>query len=159
MPVERVASLVDAFLVHPLNHDFQGDSIAGFLRDLPSRGEMSLTSWTVALRTTGTADRYQQSDLAFGSADCGDANKRGVRENKGNGSLLVSGKGARVGDSPDVRHGMPKELARQAEENWRLKEREDHKQRAISGDEYREVMQAPLLLLYLLRGPSGNLRR
>ena len=83
-----------------------------------------------------------------------------MRENKANGSLLVSGKGARVGDSPDVRHGMSKELARQAEENWRLKQRDDQKQKAISGDEYREKMQAPLLLLYLLRGferqPGGD---
>ena len=51
-------------------------------------------------------------------------------------------------------------MARQAEENWRLREREDQKQRAISGDEYRAVLQAPLLLLYLLRGyerqPGGD---
>ena len=107
VPVERVASLVDAFLVHPLNHDFQSDSIAGFLRDLPSRGEMSLTSWTVALRTTGTADRINSLTSLSGLPIM--AMKRAVRENKANGSLLVSGKGARVGDSPDVRHGMPKE--------------------------------------------------
>ena len=63
-------------------------------------------------------------------------------------------------DSPDVRHGMSRELAKQIEEAWRLKHREDQKQRSISGDEYRAVMPAPLLLLYLLRGterePDGD---
>src|SRR5207245_488390 len=53
-PADRIATFVDDFVVHPLYHDYQGDSIAEFLRDLPSRDDMDfLSRWTVGVMTTG----------------------------------------------------------------------------------------------------------
>jgi hypothetical protein len=105
---------------------------------------MSLARWTVALPVRGAAGEVKLSSLPDVMIH---AKERRVDVTKATGSLLVSGKGARVGSSPDVRHGMSKESARQVEEDWRQSQ-----QGAISGDAYRAVMQAPLLVTYLLRG-------
>lgn len=86
VPAEAVAAFLDEFLVHPLNHDFQGDSIAAFLRELPSRGDTSLDRWTVALLTTG---RGEPSPLkALPEVEIS-AKQRKVREKKDVGSLMV----------------------------------------------------------------------
>ena len=44
-----VGKLLDEFLVHPLNHDFQGEAISAFLRGSVERGDPQLSTWTVAL--------------------------------------------------------------------------------------------------------------
>ena len=48
---EAIADLLEAFLIHPLNFDFQGDSIATFLRD--TGRDPLLSEWTVALPIDG----------------------------------------------------------------------------------------------------------
>ena len=50
VPAAVVADLVEDFLVHPLNHDFQGDSIAAFLRETASEATHPWATWKVALR-------------------------------------------------------------------------------------------------------------
>ncbi|HEX3417509.1 MAG TPA: Z1 domain-containing protein [Stellaceae bacterium] len=57
IPSDFVAAFLDGFLVHPLNHDFQGDAIAEFLRDLPAESDLDiLKHWTVALVTVGRGE-------------------------------------------------------------------------------------------------------
>src|SRR6185312_14527711 len=51
IPADAVAKLLREFLIHPLNHDFQGDAISDFLEAAAQRGDPQLSSWTVAVPT------------------------------------------------------------------------------------------------------------
>src|ERR1035441_2954021 len=97
-----VGQLLENFLVHPLNHDFQGEAIAVFLREALERGDAQLSTWTVALPITGETGPVTP---ALRSGLAVDAKKRRVVVRQMQ-SLLVSGKGARVGSRTDVRHGL-----------------------------------------------------
>jgi hypothetical protein len=48
-----IRQLLVEFLVHPLNHDFQGDAIAEFLADAVERADPQLSTWTVAVPIKG----------------------------------------------------------------------------------------------------------
>jgi hypothetical protein len=141
VPATRIAPFLDGFLVHPLNHDFQGDSIAEFLRDLPEREDMEMfQNWSVAVVTTGKGDPVPVPALPSVNIT---AMKRRVVEGKATGSLLISGKSSRVGSPRDVRHGLTLE--------------EFHRVRTeigpdATGDAFRHAMSAPLLVIYLIQG-------
>jgi hypothetical protein len=142
-----VAKLLRDFLVHPLNHDFQGDAIADFLIAAAERHDPQLSRWTVAVPTNGTLGAISpplSSGLAVG------AKRRSVllRESPPQ-SLLVSGKGARVGGPEDVLHGLSFEQA----EAVKVAERKANPElKSIPEDAYRAAMQNPLLVVFLLRG-------
>lgn len=142
VPANEVAVFLDGFAVHPLNHDFQGDSIAEFLRSLQSSEDI-LSRWTVALLTTGDGGAIRLASLPeFDIA----AKKRKVEERTATRSLLVSGSKARVGSRRDVLHGLPMADAERV--------KQDHAGEANrpKEDDFRSVMQSPLLLIYLIRG-------
>lgn len=141
VPSDLVAPFLDGFLVHPLNHGFQGDSIAEFLRGLPTEGDLDiLKHWTVALVTAGRGKGITVPALPNIKIT---ATNRRVAEGKGTRSLLVSGKSARVGSPRDVRHGLTTtELQRV---------RDEHGADATD-DTYRLAMPGPLLLIYLIQG-------
>lgn len=146
VPSTEIASLLDGFLVHPMNFDFQGDSIASFLREAATNDDPLLSAWTVALLTTGVKGIVNLATLNDIEVF---AKGRPVKFVQENGSLLVSGKSSRVGSTPDVRHGLSAEAARNAEKT----ERENNPERKrVTEDAYRAEMTAPLLLIYLLRG-------
>src|SRR5579862_2554191 len=99
VPVEIVARLLGEFLVHPLNHDFQGDAIAKSIADDPQ-----LAFWSVAVPTEGTLDVIDPPlsiDLPVKAKK-----RRVLLRQKPPQSLLVSGKGAIVGGPEDVVHGL-----------------------------------------------------
>lgn len=141
-----VADFLDAFLVHPLNFDFQGDMIAGFLRESALAADSPLSRWTVALLTSGTRGEMQFSNLPDVVLE---KKKRQVRYNRKDGSLLVSGKSARVGSNRDVRHGLSLRRAEQVIEADRT-DHPDHRQ--VPEDAFRSAMTSPLLIIYLLSG-------
>jgi hypothetical protein len=138
---ERIAKFLEDFVVHPLNHDFQGDSIAAFLRDLSEREDMDfLARWTVGLMTTGEGNAIPFGPLPDVTLA---AIKRQVAEGRMPGSLLISAKGSRVGSPRDVRHGLsPDEVAQ-------VREASGGEPKA---DDFRLNMRAPLLLIYLISG-------
>ena len=140
MPAELVADFLESFAVHPLNFDFQGDSIAEFLRAEASTAN-GLSKWTVALPTAGDATPVSLQALQQDVS----TSRRGVVLNTGDGSLLVSGKSARVGGRSDLRHAF---------------RRGELPDRSATEDQVREVMRHPLLVTYLLRGvqkpPRGS---
>jgi hypothetical protein len=146
VPADTVSKLLREFLVHPLNHDFQGDAIADFLAAAAGRGDPQLSVWTVALPTNGTEGPITPP---LGSGLPVEARKRLVlqRQNPPQ-SLLVSGKGARVGGREDVLHGLSSEQAQAVKAN----EAKANPDRNIPDDSFRAAMQAPLLVIYLLRG-------
>jgi hypothetical protein len=146
---DRVATFLDDFVVHPLNHDFQGDAIAEFLRDLPSRQDMDfLGEWTVGLMITGEGDPIQF--LPLPELKEMRSMKRQVAPGRVPGSIVVSARGSRVGSPRDVRHGLSVEEAAEV--------------RAAAGDDfkatdYREKMGTPLLLIYLISGVTRDDRK
>jgi hypothetical protein len=145
IPAGRVEQLLREFRVHPRNHDFQGDAIADFLADAVKRNDPQLSAWTVALPTKGERGPVElQSGLQI------EAKERRVlvRETPPR-SLLISGKKARVGSRRDVRHGLSLE---------QLKAIETEREKDVPEDIYRAAMQAPLLLIYLLRGVERERR-
>ena len=138
VPAAEVAAMLDEFLVHPLNFSFQGDAIAEFLRTRTAPGD-TLSNWVVALPTEGSGAEVTEIQALTGLSVRAGRRKVSRRED---GSLLVSGKGARVGGRPDLRHAFGKE------------EYEALKAAGLTSkeDDLREAMQAPLLVVYLLRG-------
>jgi hypothetical protein len=142
-----VGKLLREFLVHPLNHDFQGDAIADHLATADDRDEQQTTQWTVALPTNGTSGPVLPA-LSIG-LDL-EAKKRVVllRQTPPQ-SLLVSGKKARLGGREDVRHGLTAEQVALVDESER-KAKPDLKN--IPEDAYRAAMSNPLLVVHLVRG-------
>lgn len=151
VPAIRIADLLEEFLVHPLNFDFQGESIADFLRNEAQTGLPDLSSWTVAVLTSGEAKfadgRPVPGSLnATGPKEFG-ALKRRVVVNEKLGSILVSGKSARVGSRSDIRHAF-------------TKEEYEAQPSGVAEDVLRAALVRPLLVIYLLCGyerqPPGS---
>ena len=147
VPAAKIGDLLRQFLVHPLNHDFQGDAIAEFLEEAVGRLDAQLSTWTVAVPTKG------DKGAVTPHLSCGltlDAKKRIIllRQSPPQ-SILVSGKKARVGGREDVLHGLTPEQVRIVREAER-KANPDAKN--IPEDAFRAAMSTPLLVLYLLRG-------
>ena len=140
-----IGQLLEEFLVHPLNHDFQGEAIAVFLREAVERGDTQLSAWSVAIPTGGDKGPVTP---ALRSGIAVDAKKRRVLVRQMQ-SLLVSGKKARVGSRTDVRHGLSTDQV-QAVTQAEHEARPDLKD--VPEDAYRAVMNSPLLVIYLLRG-------
>jgi hypothetical protein len=147
VPAEKIGRLLRQFLVHPLNHDFQGDAIAEFLEEAVRRNDPQLSTWTVAVPTNGN---MRPVTPALSSGLALDAKKRMIllRQSPPQ-SILVSGKKARVGGREDVLHGLSAEQVRIVRDAER-KARPDAKN--IPEDAFRAVMSTPLLVIYLLRG-------
>jgi hypothetical protein len=146
VPASRIAELLRDFVVHPLNHDFQGDAISDFLLSAVQRDDPQYALWTVALPTNGqqrTVPLPLNPDLSV------PAKKRVVllRQTPPQ-SLLVSGKSARVGGREDVLHGLSFEQAAAVKEE----QKKANPGRIVPEDEFRAAMQTPLLVVYLLRG-------
>jgi hypothetical protein len=130
---ETVADLLETFLIHPLNFDFQGDSIATFLRHTTGRGPL-LSEWTIALPVAGEGRPISLPALSHVDVK---ATQRKVKLSYG-GSLLISGKSARVGSRSDLRHAFTQQQFRQFV--------------GAPEDDLRAAMTGPLMVIYLVRG-------
>jgi hypothetical protein len=147
VPAAKIGGLLKEFLVHPLNHDFQGDAIADFLAEAVRRNDPQLSTWTVAVPTKGNM-RLVTPALTSGLAL--DAKRRIVllRQSPPQ-SLLVSGKKARVGGREDVLHGLSSEQAKMVRD---AEQKANPDTKNIPEDAFRAAMSTPLLVIYLLRG-------
>jgi hypothetical protein len=143
-----IAQFLDEFLVHLRNHDFQGDAIADFLREAVERGDAQLSTWSVAVPTSG------QTGPVLPPLRCGldvSAKRRKVSMGQMQ-SLLVSGKKARVGSRADVRNGLSVEQVRAVTQ---AQHEADPDLKEVPEDPYRAVMSSPLLVIYFLRGEES----
>jgi hypothetical protein len=147
VPAEYVGKLLREFLVHPLNHDFQGDAIADFLEEAVSQGDPRLATWTVAVTLNGEMGPVEprlSCDLHVS------AKKRKILVRSAPPqSLLVSGKGARVGSRSDVHNGLSPD---RVQEVIREARQEKPDQKDVPEDAFRAAMESPLLVVYFLRG-------
>lgn len=142
-----VADFVERFLVHPMNHDFQGDSIANHLRGAMQDDSHPWRHWQVGLMRDGTAGE-PWTDLDNLSV-IPKRRKVLVREETTPKSVMISGKRARVGGSRDVLYGLND---RETEEAWKRVRDDKQDAKRIPEDDARYVMGCPLLLIYLVRG-------
>jgi len=147
VPAEKIGNLLRQFLVHPLNHDFQGDAIADFLEEAIGRNDAQLSTWTVAVPTKGDKGPVTPA-LSSGLTLAAKRRIILLRQSPPQ-SILVSGKKARVGGREDVLHGLSPEQVRIVREAER-KANPDAKN--IPEDAFRAAMTTPLLVIYLLRG-------
>lgn len=136
-----IADFLDSFLVHPLNFDFQGDSIATLLREAFAKGDSRLSRWTVTLPTAGEKGRVNLKALPDVEVNAGN---RKVTVNKDDSSLRVSGKSSRVGGRSDLRHAFsPNDFKEVTGGRSDFNEADVRKNKKMTG---------PLLIIYLLRG-------
>lgn len=133
VPAGVVADFLDEFLVHPSNFDFQAESISEYLRSASLDGDDRLASWTIAVPTRGEGSEEALRSISAPVP----TRRRKVKEDATRGSLLISGKSARVGGKADVRHGLEATVNLPSD---------------APEDEVRAAMASPLLVLYLLRG-------
>jgi hypothetical protein len=134
VPAGVVADFLDEFRIHPLNFAFQPESIAEYLRSAAITDDPRLANWTIALPTRGDAENDQELTALGRKVQ---TRRRKVKEDVAQGSLLISGKSARVGGKSDVRYGL---------------EADAHVPTDAPEEEVRAAMRNPLLVLYLLRG-------
>lgn len=139
VPAGTIADFLDSFLVHPLNFDFQGDSIAALLREASQRNDPRLSRWTVVLPIAGKSDPIRLNALPDVTIRAG---LRKVKLSREDGSLLLSGKSSRVGGRSDLRHAFTPETFAEVTGG-----RNDFKEADV-----RKEMGGPLLVIYLLRG-------
>ena len=142
-----IANFIDEFGVHPLNHDFQCDSIADFLRDIENKNIPELEYWTVALLSSGNAGLINLTSLSDRAIN---AKERRIRVNDKLSSILVSGKSSRVGSRQDVRHGLSDEEIMVAVDD--AKNNSSGESAVVTEDQFRAAMTSPLIIIYLLRG-------
>lgn len=105
VPASAVADFLEEFLVHPFNYDFQGEAIASFLRRQEGAVDTRLAEWRVVLPVDGRADERPLTVDALPGVLVRPSRRR-VKVDAESQSLLVSGKGARVGGRSDLRHGF-----------------------------------------------------
>ena len=133
--------------MHPLNHDFQCDSIADFLRDLKNKNIPTREYWTVALLSSGDAGLINLASLHDRTIN---AQRRRIRVNDKLSSILVSGKSSRVGSRQDVLHGLSDDEFRVAVAEAKNNTSDENVR--VSEDQFRAAMKSPLIVMYLLRG-------
>jgi hypothetical protein len=140
VPAELVAAMLEQFAVHPMNYDFQPDSIAEFVRRNMDEGN-KLALWTVAMPTAGRSETKVTEFAALADFDI-KATERAVKHKPSDRAVQISGKSARVGGRSDLRHAFT------------LDEYEKLKEAKQTDDEsaIRDAMPQPLLVLYPIRG-------
>jgi hypothetical protein len=140
VPKETVARLLAEFETHPLNYDFQADQLSEFLERTP---EARLQQWDVVI-PNGSLEKESIGGVSVTPSE------RRVLPRPASGSWLVSGSSSRVGSRGIEREGLTRD------QFDRIQAASSGKN--ISDQEYREVRQKPLLLLYVLRGYTATAR-
>lgn len=142
-----VADFLDGFRVHASNHDFQGDSIAEWLRGELAANNPLVGKWTIALPVGGEGERIQLTSAP--DLVCS-ASVRRIKQRDAPPALQVSAKSARVGSLGDVRHGLSDNVVQSIRAQCEAEERKP------AEDDYRMALTGPLLLIYLLQGREGG---
>ena len=133
VPKERISDLLSTFQTHPLNHDFQADALADYLKATVKR---KLALWDVRV-PSGSGE-----ELALGSFMRIRPRIRSVHEKEETSSILVSGSSARVGSPSDEREGVDPEVVAEIEAPYEGK--------TTPGEQYRLRRPRPLLVVNLL---------
>lgn len=135
VPKNHIASLLRRFVSHPLDFVFQQDFLAAFL---DHTSEPCLEQWDVVI-PNGREPEQEFAGIRYR------LQKRKVAVNSATRAILVSGRSRRVGSRGIEREGMPPDLVRRLEEEYKA----NHAGASIPDKEFRAHRQRPLLLLHL----------
>ena len=136
VPKEHVVDLLRGFDVHPMNISFQARDLAAFLEGTT---EERLQEWDVVL-PQGEGDGRDLGGVMLRR------NKRKVTLHEG--SILVSGRSARVGSRGIEREGLSEEQIRAVTDAY--KQDEKNRGKSVPDHKYREQRERPLLLIHLI---------
>ena len=136
VPKEHVVDLLRGFDVHPMNISFQARDLAAFLE---ATTEERLQEWDVVL-PQGEGDGRDLGGVMLRR------NKRKVTLHEG--SILVSGRSARVGSRGIEREGLSEEQIRAVTDAY--KQDEKNRGKSVPDHKYREQRERPLLLIHLI---------
>lgn len=134
VPKSFIASLLRNFDVHPLNITFQAQDLASFIARTQ---EEKLQEWDVVFPNGG------EPEIPFAGFQVRPA-KRSVRVDAG--TILVSGRSARVGSRGIEREGMPKALVEEIQKTYRA----EHPGKSVPDRQFREHRERPLLLVHII---------
>ncbi|MGV8120416.1 MAG: Z1 domain-containing protein [Candidatus Xenobiia bacterium LiM19] len=134
VPRTPIINFLRRFETHPLNFDFQREDLASFIE---RTDEAKLQNWDVVL-PNGELPETMFAGIPYRPQ------KRKVQSSK-SGSILVSGKSARVGSRGIEKEGVPETDVRSINANARRENRN------VSDEEYRKCRPRPLFLLHLLK--------
>ena len=140
VPKDLVARFLQQFESDPLNFNFNMDAIAEFLE---RTDDSILQLWDVALVGLKASEKLEEfAGLTVRPV------RRFVHLNDKEGFLLISGSKRRVGAGDDEAEGLTDADVATV--------RTAAGKRAVYAREYRALRVRPLLLLYLIRGYTGN---
>lgn len=133
VPCGLVASLLRSFEVHPLNISFQSDDLSEYLERTT---EPRLQNWDVVI------PNGSEPDILFANVSVRPARRKvDVRE----GVIRVSGSKVRVGSRGIEREGIPGEIVRRIEQEWRAENKG-----SVPDRKFREKRPGPLLLIHVI---------
>jgi hypothetical protein len=136
VPKAHVVDLLNGFDVHPMNISFQARDLADFLA---ATSEGRLQEWDVVL-PQGEGDSRKLGDVTVRR------NKRRITLQEG--SILVSGRNARVGSRGIEREGLSEESIQAVIDAHKRDEK--NKGKSVADKEYREHRERPLLLIHVI---------
>jgi hypothetical protein len=129
-----IVSLLRNFDVHPMNISFQARDLAAFISRTQ---EEKLQEWDVVVPHGG------EPEIPLAGITVRPA-KRAVSVD--DGTILVSGRNAKVGSRGVEREGMPKALVEEIQKNYRA----ENPGKNVPDLEFRKWRQRPLLLIYTI---------
>ncbi len=140
VPKSFVAALLRNFDVHPLNISFQANELAAFIENT---SEPTLQSWDVVL-PQGSVEPIMFAGITIKPS------LRTVTTDEG--SILVSGRSARVASRGIEREGLARPLVDQITHDYKAA----NKGKSVPDRVYREHRKRPLLLLHVLDATSPD---
>jgi hypothetical protein len=140
VPKSYITSLLREFTIHPLNLDFQGESIASFLE---TTNESKLDLWDVVIPNPN----YDGEVKSFAGIQYRPQRRKveGRRD-----FMLVSGRSARVGSRGIEKEGLDEEQIQAINEKY------DEEGKSVPDKAYRKVRERPLLLLHFIEAKKDG---
>jgi hypothetical protein len=135
VPKEIICRFLRRFENHPLNLTFQRDDLATFIE---RTDEPKLQTWDIVLPNGGEPEE-EFAGIAYRPQ------KRKIELRGDSRSILVSGSKARVGSRGIEKEGVPEDLVRTKDEEYR------QQGRSVPDWEYRRLRPRPLLLVHLVK--------
>jgi hypothetical protein len=142
LPKGFVVSLLRNFDVHPLNISFQAKELADFIE---RTNEPRLQTWDVVL------PQGKEEITTFAGIPLKPSTRKVM---PGEGSVLVSGRSARVASRGIEREGLPVPVVEKLQSGYKADPK--NKGKSVPDRVYREGRTRPLLLLHVLRATSPH---
>lgn len=142
IPKAVVVALLRNFDVHPLNISFQAKELADFIE---RANESRLQTWDVVL------PQGKEESITFAGIPLKPSTRKVTTDE---GSVLVSGRSARVASRGIEREGLPVAVVEKLQSDYKADPK--NKGKSVPDRVYREGRTRPLLLLHVLRATNPH---